>query len=412
MRIVIVSAFFRPGLMYLENLLAELLGQMGHTVRVVASFAGAGPDESTSDSPAKRDDRYELCRVRCLRLPGSYYLFSHKATSAVRQFQPELIVWIGPARLFGRGIPRDPALANVPLVITCSECIGWHEFDYRKPGIVLGQRMRALAYRLLRGPTVRAACRASALVVGVTPETPDILAGLFSPGPERDAMADKMLVLPLGFHPGITRWDPALRQAVRRELQLAPGDVVVAMSSRFTRPKAALLQTMVDGLGRAVAREPAIRPLVIGLDDGAVSRDIRRAIADDPGAKRFVCHDFTDQARLNALYNAADIAVFGNCSISVQSAMGTGLLACLADNGTMDHLVRSPDVGVYFRTGDVSDLAEKLAGAVRHHVGLSDAERLEARERRVGQNAWLGYDRILAAILDRIGLADGAADSE
>ena len=400
MRIVIVSAFFRPGLMYLENLLAELLPRMGHTVRVVASFDGASHGEGGAGGPAARDDGYEICRVPCLCLPWNFYLFSGKAAPAIRQFQPELIVWVGPTRHFGRSFPRDPVLADVPLVTTFSECVGWYEFDFRKPGIALSQRLRALAYRVLRGSTVRAACRASTLIVGVTPETTGILASLFRPGAERDAIAGKSVVLPLGFHPGITRWDPALRQATRRELQLDPGEVVVALSSRFTRLKAGLLQTMIAGLGQAVAREGSIRALVIGLDDGPVSRSIRRAIAESPRPERFVCHDFADQARLNALYNAADIALFGNCSISVQSAMGTGLLACLADNGTMDHLVRSPDVGVFFRTADASDLADKLAGAAGLLAGQSDAERLGARERRVQDNAWLGYDRILSAMLD------------
>ncbi len=406
MRIVIVSAFFRPGLMYLENLLAELLPRMGHTVRVVASFDGASLGESGAGSQPPRDPGYEICRVPCLRLPWNFYLFSGKAVPAVRQFQPELIVWVGPTRYFGRGIERDPALSGVPLVTTFSECAGWYEFDFRKPDIPLYQRLRALAYRVLRGSTVRAACRASTLIVGVTPETPGILVSLFRPGPERDAIAGKSVVLPLGFHPGITRWDPALRRAVRRELGLAPGEVVVAMSSRFTRFKAGLLQTMVAGLGQAIAREASIRALVIGLDDGPTSRDIRRAITASPCAERFVCHDFADQTRLNALYNAADIVLFGNCSISVQAAMGTGLFACLAGNGTMDHLVRSPDLGVFFRTGDASDLADKLAQAASGQAGQSDDERLGARARRVEDNAWLGYDRILSAMLDLIGPAD------
>lgn len=66
-------------------------------------------------------------------------------------------------------------------------------------------------------------------------------------------------------------------------------------------------------------------------------------------ASRFICELFANQKRLNEIYNAADIALFGNTTISVTAAAGTGLVLCLADVGAMDIVVTKPDQAVYFQ---------------------------------------------------------------
>jgi hypothetical protein len=321
---------------------------------------------------------------------------------AIPQYAPDVVFWVGPTRYFGRALVSEPRLMRFPVVSFFSECAGWHGFDWKDAGTALKDRVLALAYRHLRGPMVRAACRRSQLIVGVTPQTRQILLGLFPPGDQRRRVEAKTIVLPLGYQPKVTRWDPSLRAQLRRELGFAPGDVVVAISSRFAPNKAGLLESLVRGLTGAMARNADIRGLLIGLDAGATSEQIRRQIRQGPFADRFVYHDFTDQVRMNALFNASDIALFGNCSNSCQSALGTGAFACFADNGTMDHLLTSPGQGVLFRPGDGEDLIAKLlaaAGAIRERLGR---EYPSSRQRLASVSRWLSYDRIIGSVVEHV----------
>jgi len=260
--------------------------------------------------------------------------------------------------------------------------------------------LRALAYRYLRGPMVRAACRRSTLIVGVTPETIKILQGLFRAGRVGDRQKEKMVMLPLGFDPRVTNWAPKTRDKVRKEFGFSDSDVVVCTSSRFVPDKVPLLKMLMTGLQRAMATDPRIKGLVIGLKDNDTSRDIRRFIEEGQFSERFSYHEFTDQARLNALYNASDIALFGNCSNSCQAALGTGAFACFAGNGTMDHLIIRPDQGVFFRPADPDDLVEKLAEAARF---MNDElkDRLAFRAELAKASQWLGYDKIIEAVMQR-----------
>ena len=398
MRIGIIAAAYKVGWGYIDNMLAELVPLNGHTVRVFA----AGRRNTEPELISSADGHgHTLQRVPARRLPRSVWCSLRDVAPAMREFDPGAILWVGPTRYFGRAVMSDPKLMSVPVASFFTECAGWHEFDWRTRSITPGERLRALAYRCLRGPMVRAACRRSQLVVGVTPETREILLSLFPPGPARERIRQKTMMLPLGFQPGVTRWDPPLRQQLREELGFAADDVVVALSSRFAPDKAELLKTMVSGIQGAMERDPRLRGLLIGLDEAPTSREIRNLIEEGAFSRRFTCHEFTDQVRMNALFNAADVALFGNCSNSCQSALGTGLFACFADNGTMNHLIPLPHQGVLFLPNDVDDLIDKLLASAQAIAG-HDGGREAFRGQLAQASSWLGYDRIIGEVLSRL----------
>jgi hypothetical protein len=98
---------------------------------------------------------------------------------------------------------------------------------------------------------------------------------------------------------------------------------------------------------------------------------------------RVHCLPFAEQVRLNELYNAADIAVLPNASISCQAALGTGLTVCLANNGTMDHLIRHPSQAAFFDPAQPEELSHRLIDfADSMYVEKSVRERHMEREVR------------------------------
>ncbi|MCA9537433.1 MAG: glycosyltransferase [Myxococcales bacterium] len=376
MRFALISGSYRLGFSYQENIWAEQLAARGHQVRV---FAPGRRD----DAPKRVAAGYEEARVATLTLPRNIFL-SRGLAAAVRRFAPERILWFGPPQLFGRSIAEDPVLARVPLIAFMGQNRQMHAFDWRDRDAPARDRALALAYQWVRAPEVIAACRRAQLIVANTPETPELIAAML-PAPERLAALAKMRPTPLGFDPATFGDAPEQRRG-------PDGEVVAIVTSRFAPEKEAAIALCLQGLSRAMAQDARLRALVVGLDDGPISRRVRFHFGDDP---RFTLAPFADRRALAGHFHHADVAVFARPSISAQEALGTGLYALLADDGAMDWLLAGPDTGALFAKDDARALADALLKAADR---LAD-EPPEARSRRAAKARRLGYDRLIDAVL-------------
>ena len=132
-----------------------------------------------------------------------------------------------------------------------------------------------------------------------------------------------------------------------------------------------------------------------------MSRGVRDRLAHDPSADRFLCHEFADQKRLNALFNASDIAVFGSASISCQAALGTGLVMGAADEqGTTNFLVKRADQGFFYPPRDDEAMAEQLLAAAACLAERTGSTRQAHRRELAEASRWLGYDQLVQQVLD------------
>jgi hypothetical protein len=397
MRIAIISGSFRLGRSYQENVWAEELARTGHAVRVLA--AGKEP-QAPRRVEAPGGGAYELQTLATRTWPRSI-LLSRGVGEAIREFRPDLILWLAVGHHFGKEYLRDGDLAAVPLVTTWSEHFGMHEYDWRKKGISLSQRIWAWGYWALRGRVIRAACRRSTLIVGNTPHARHILTLPFR-GAERKAIDAKIADLPLGFDPKAFSFDPDLRGRIRASMGLAESNVLICASSRFDPDKWPFLTTIVEALRRVMSRRPEVRAALVGFTDSPTSRKVRDLVASGAMAERFLLEVFADRKRLNELYNASDLAVFGRASISCQESLGTGLVACFSDEGSLHHLVTEEEQAVFFRR----DRREDLERAIEEAIGIlgrrAQPERLARRRRLAEASRWLGYDRIIGRVLELV----------
>lgn len=396
LRIAVVSASYVQGLSYQENVWAEEMARLGHTVRVFR--ADVRGTETRIDSEAGW--HYTVQDVQSACLPRHIY-FTDALGDALVAFAPDRVLWFGVPMYFGRALYRDPRLADVPAAAFFSLNVGgMHAFDWTAPGLSTKQRLHAFSFHALRGPDVVAACLRANLIVANTPESRDIVL-LYPKGKKRAQIADKIVKLPLGFSPHHFAWDPARRAAARAELGFAPDEVVIAMSSRFAPNKEVAIDVSVRALQKMLPRRPNTRALLIGLGDNATSRRVRALVANGPAADRFVLEPFAGRTRLSQLFHAADVAMFARPSISCQEAMGTGVYVTFADDGSMDHLVPDPSQGRFFVRDDVDHMAETLAGAVDEVQAQPD--RAAWRTELAQRSRWLGYDRIADEVFARIG---------
>ena len=397
MKIAIVSAFHRPNWGYEENLWAQQLVHDGHQVQVITAGTENGPVTPVTVAAGAYEER----RVKAIRFPHSFFIAN--VSSALLDYQPDIVMWICPSTYFGRQLHRDPRLAHLAVASFWSENLGMHEFDWRKPGIPLKQRLYAIAWRLLRGGEIRRTLRRSNVIVGNTLQTLGILKLAVGHHPEWPEIEAKYVHFPLGFTPQEFAWDPALREATRQRLQLRPEDLVVCFSSRFDPGlKARDIATAVGGIQGALERRPDMKALVIGFTDNATSDEFRRIIAASPVGERIQCCPFASRQELNEYYNASDMAVFPNASISAQAAIGTGAYVCLADNGSMEDLISKDEQGAFFEYDHPRSLADKLVRAAEGMSPLTLQQRRQARDGRAEAGRWLGYDRILADVFARV----------
>jgi glycosyltransferase involved in cell wall biosynthesis len=398
MRIALVCGTFQEGWGYQENSWAEELLRGGHTVRV---FAAGSHREAVRVSLA-RELEYEVCRLPSLRLPHAI-LLSSGLREAVAQYEPDLILLFGAERLFfGHSLLSPNGCETPPIISFFGLNRGMHEFDWSKAGISLRQRLYALGWRLLRGSFTRRVCCRSHLIVATVPETRTILDLLFSRA-EVPAVDSRIVDLPLGFSPQVYQWNPAQQSRVRRELGIKAERVVACFSCRFGAPaKEKRNARTLMAIRCALAKCPWLHGIFVGFGADEVSTRLKQIVQDPTMEDRVHCLPFSGQERLNQLYNAADLAIFPNCSISCQAALGTGLTVCLANNGTMDHLIREPSQACFFDPYSETELAESLAELAQRLRTHSVEQRNTRRTALSEASRWLGYDRLAATLLETI----------
>mgnify|MGYP006283655285 CR=1 FL=1 len=398
MRIAVVCAPFKEGLGYQENFWAEELARSGHTVRVFC----AGGRCSALTSLQGEEYVYDVQRVPAYELPRRVFICNRVLSQAVQDFAPDLIVWFSVEDFFGRALLRRTATTGTPVLTCFGMNRGMHEFDWRKKGLSLSDRVHALGWQILRGRITVKACRRSHLILVTVPQTREIL-HLVLPTMERQEIDRRIVEIPLGFCPRTYSWNEATAHAARAELDLKPTDVVLGFSCRFSAArKEERNRRTLSGIFSAMETLPQLHAILVGLGDDPVSARLRKFAHQSPVAARVRCLPFAGQERLNELYNAVDVAIFPNASISCQAALGTGVIVCLADNGTMDHLIRSPSQGGFYDSNRSADLSRRLIGLADSLLQWSPEERHARREERADESRWLGYDRLCASVLRRV----------
>ena len=171
------------------------------------------------------------------------------------------------------------------------------------------------------------------------------------------------------------------------------------------------MKLVIDALREVMKRHESLKAVIVGFSNApehaAVTARIAEHIDAGPFSERFIKHPFAGRERLCELYNGSDIAFFARASISCQETLGTGLIGCLVDDGSLKHLITMPGQGVFFKPGDERDLVAKLEEAQRPLDHLQGPEREKFRRELADGSRWLGYDRIIDATLRELQRREG-----
>jgi glycosyltransferase involved in cell wall biosynthesis len=183
----------------------------------------------------------------------------------------------------------------------------------------------------------------------------------------------------------------ALREPLRREWGLAPGDTTVLFSGKLSERKG--VHTLVE----AVKRFPAARRsgiVLVFLGTGAEQQALERACAAQP-AVRAIFAGFRNQTELSPYFHAADVFVLPSLrgetwGLVVNEALHHGLPAVVsAAVGCAPDLIEDGVTGAVAETGS----AENVAGAIQKVLKFAGEPETRARCRQKVS----GYSTLAAA---------------
>lgn len=321
--------------------------------------------------------------VEILRLPSRHVrsmVFARGAARAVDHARADLVVQVMP----GQALPVAATAARdrAPRVALYGDNSAMYA--------TLGPTARAAKFAVFmatKGAAYRAVNQRATRTYGYTPQTLERLA------PTVPA-ARPMQLLPLAFDDTVFAVDAAVRRAARAELGVRDDEFLVLAPGKVQSQKRYIdLVHAVDA-----ARLPNVRLVFVGADTSAASEDLRRAVAISSAAATTTVLPFVDAARMNQLFNAADLGVWPAMpAITIQQAMGTGLRVVIPENDLVGHLLTTEESGTFIpQQGELSTaLADVVRSAATHAPDSSDT-----RARRALDNGWLSTTALANRVLE------------
>ena len=385
-RIAIISGSFRPGWSYQENIWAERLAKQGIEVTVVC------PRSRVTDSKGLP---FTVKGVSTWGFESRQLLHERDVGPVVADLEPQCILWFGPPQRFGLSLIKERSLEQTPCAIFMGQNRRMQAFDWNQPSLAIRPRLKAHAYRWLRGPAIRRAVDRADLVVANTRETPEIIDLYLG----EMSYQHKVMLTPLGFDPDAFSYCLETRARARTSLGLSSNDLTFLLSSRFSAEKEPSINLIWSAFERTAAELEHVHMIVTGLGDGEFSGAFRTRVQESRFAGRVHLHSFQARAELSDTFHAADVCVFNRPSISCQEALGTGCFGLFSNDGSLDWLIESPETGVTYHTDDVTALAQSM---IEHVHRGQDIMSESARARRAALASRFNYDAVIDAVLSRL----------
>lgn len=395
LRMVVVSGHFSPEVGYQEVDLAAAATRLGATVRVVASTrvsrnarAAVGIPEYEVGTTSLGG--YEIVRLKP-RLSLGPNLFGCKALPPIREFTPDVVILVGPAKLFGIELFAQTTAPWQRIAIVQDNSDDGRAQD----GPVWKRLPRSAFHRAVKRRVYRRVVRNADRIILNVPETREIV----RPWLRRDEQATfdkKALDLRLGFDPETFLFDAAARRAWRKTHRIADDEVVLVTCTRATSDKR--LERVVHTVSGLRSRGLDVRYTLAGVLDDDYGSTLRAHVARQPDPSAFLLLPMLQHEQMRELFSAADIGFWPRAAITIQQAMGTGLPVVLRKTANVSHLLRDGFNGWYVADGQSVD--HVIGDAVASLRKAGTEERVSARESAARlSSSYLSYDRIVLEML-------------
>ena len=377
MKIVHVQSYFAPGLGYQENCLPAAQARLGHEVALItADRYHPFPNYDQTMKPRLGErivgpgretvDGVEIVRLKCTwEREGHWWMYLSGLADEVARQQPDVVHAHGVIKITSLQFYLANLRRGVPFVVDeHSNYFNLHPYTWKKK----------LFYRTFKHVFLPVLLRGMHRALPMSHEVRTLIANELGIPEARSTLSF------LGADPERFRRDEAAGRAVRKELDIPDGAVVVVNAGKITRVKDN--HVLLRALGRVAREEPRAFLLMIGNAPEPYRGELESLIDSEGLRDRVRWIDFAKNEDLPGYYSAADIGVWpGDWSATVIEAASCGVALVLPDKEFARYSLMNEN-GLTFERGDSGQLANaflKLLGDddLREAMGRRSRELIE-----------------------------------
>lgn len=371
LKITIVCGHFIPSLGYLEVHLARAFAQLGHETSVITSTAIPAYVGNLNSGFGEDPEGVEVIRLKPKFSLGQIVI-ARGIKKELNRLNPDLAIVIG----LGKAFPKPVFDTNFPIV----SLFGDNAHSYSN-----GSLKTKLLFSFFKKSTYQKAIDNSKRLIAYTPESFEAAAKILDA--KRAAILRKQTdFISLGFWPEDFYFSSDLRKAKRDELHFSESDKVIITATRLVPDK-----KLEEAIPLFEKSPNHLKWLLVGSAGDTYSKELEAELGKRLGNDRFKILGYADKSNLNALYNAADLALYTVPAISIFEAVGTGLSVVLPDEKSLSHIAEAGFRIAEYREGK-TDLSEWLKSEE------SDSEQVARTKEAQSKFGWKEIAERLLAI--------------
>jgi len=374
-KILIVTSFFEPQVGYQEVQFADSLHSMGYEVKVLTT------DRSNLNLEKRYEDsfdKYEVRRIKNhVRIKNTFYP-KEDLISFFESFKPDLVFLILP----GSGLPYYclKYIDSSAKVVSVFSDTTIENRIYQATG-TKGNKM---IFDFLKSRWYNKVFERSNLLMANTNETSQILKST-----SKKNIDNKVRVYGLGYDESVYFYDENLRVGTRDKLGIKDPEKLIVTISRVYKGKP--FDFWVEQIKDFLKKNIDFKYLLAGFNDSKFSQEIEKKLESFGLGDRLILKKSTNPKESNVIFNAADFSLWFAPTISIQQSMATGLHAIIPFDTTLDHIINSDNMGMYYNTYEELKVSmDKLKNLVYN------------RYENIKTNSRFSYKNILQKVISEV----------
>jgi len=399
-RIALIAGHFMPEIGYQEVQLAKSFRKLGFELRVFTSKKVSISSRSIikGDYPLGMrkapDSDYEIHR-----LPAVLSLYSliicRNLKGEVEKFNPDYIIIQGVGKMFPFSLFRKGISEHSTIITLLGD-----NTDMRKTESISAKIKSFIINKLIKKRIYNLAVKHSRRIVLYTPSTKNIVKEIIS-AKHYTALNEKSVTNTLGLDESNFFFDQKSRDRIRNKLGIEKEDLVLITATRIVKKKN--IERNIDLVKGIVTEDQVLHYIICGFMNDNYEVQVRKYIEQINENSRTIFHliPFQEHTELNGYYCAADFGLWNRAAISIQQAMGTGLMVIIPDRESVNHLVKNNYNGLYYSDNEEdNNLGLVLKNAVQEFGKQQHPGDLAGRGERLKYNLnFLSYNSIALNII-------------
>jgi len=391
LKIVILCAYFQPEFGYREYYYSKNLAKLGHEVHVITSdrILRISGWENIAKSAGyvtgfhRGTGVFELDGFTMHRHPTIFeyerLIFLRGISNTLRSIKPDIV-----------HIIENGFAYSIPVMIHKQD-IGYkviYEIEISLSQTHLLKRIEYLQYYLIKKPLLEYMISRADMLNICTDQVELFLRKNIK------ASGGKIHRMVLGADPDIFYTNTDERFEIRSMLKISDDQVLFVTASKIEPQKR--FDMLIRAIGTVKRENPNVRLLIVGSGNESVIDELREITKSENLEDTIIFYPFVKRTELRKFYNAADIGIWTQATITSLEAMACGLPIIVPNDEATHHLVEDGNGQSYeYQNWD------QLVECLRYYMLLEN--RIESSKKaKIAFNAKYDYLTLTKKLVDNV----------